>query len=68
MYNEEFLQKILHEDGVEKAIIFCEIESKKCQGILDNSRIDNPIDAMELSYERDWWAERANRLKNDQPC
>jgi hypothetical protein len=26
------------------------------------------ISVSEIKYERDWWAERAERLKNNEPC
>ena len=68
MYNEEFLQKVLHEHGVKQAIIFCELESKKYSMMYDNVDFGDNISISELEYERDWWAERAERLKNDQPC
>lgn len=63
MYNEEFLQEVLNENGRTTAIIFCEIESRKYEKMIKESIIVNPIDAMELTYERDWWANRAESLK-----
>lgn len=68
MYNEEFLQNILHEKGVEQAIIFCELESKKYDMLFDEMDMGDSISISEIKYERDWWAERAERLKNNEPC
>ena len=64
MYNEDFLQDVLRENGKENAIIFCQIESKKYDKMIKEIVSKNPIDAMELTYERDWWSDRAKSLKN----
>jgi hypothetical protein len=64
MYNEDFVKEVLRENGKEDAIIFCQIESKKYEKMIKETVAKNPIDAMELAYERDWWANRAKSLKN----
>jgi hypothetical protein len=64
MYNEDFLKEVLRENGKADAIIFCQIESKKYDKMIKETVAKNPIDAMELTYERDWWANRAKSLKN----
>lgn len=68
MYNDEFLQHIIHKYGVGYAAIYCEIESEKYNKTMTAKVFTDPIDHMELQYERDWWAERAERLKNNEPC
>jgi hypothetical protein len=68
MYNDEFLQHIIHTYGVKYATVFCEIESQKYDKTIEAKVFTDPIDKLELEYERNWWKERAERLKNDQPC
>lgn len=68
MYNEDILQSILYKHGIDKAILFCEMESDKYVKTLEAQIFTDPIDAAEMQYERDWWAERAERLKNNEPC
>ena len=68
MYNEEFLQKVLHEHGVDQAIIFCQLESEKYNAQYEEMDMGDALSISEIKYERDWWAERAERLKNNEPC
>lgn len=68
MYNEEFLQDVIYKHGIEHAILFCQLESDKYNKTIEAKVFTDPIDHMELQYERDWWAERAERLKNNEPC
>jgi len=68
MYNEDFLQKVIYERGMDEAIIFCQIESEKFDKEWREYIGKDPIALQELQYERDWWAERAQRLKNDESC
>jgi len=68
MYNEEFLQKVLYEYGLHQAIIFCQLESEKYDAQYKEMDMGDAISVSEIKYERDWWAERAERLKNNEPC
>lgn len=63
MYNEIFLQGVITKYGVEKAIIFCEIESEKLEALYNEMDMGDMIDPSEINYERDWWKERAESLK-----
>lgn len=68
MYNEEFLQGVIWEHGVEQAIIYCQVTSSRYGKLFTETVSSDPIAHQELQYERDWWAERAERLKNNEPC
>ena len=68
MYNEEFLQDVIWKHGIDQAIIFCQLESDKYNIQFNEMKAGDPIAHQELQYERDWWAERAEKLKNDEPC
>lgn len=68
MYNDSILQDFLHKYGVNKAITFCEMESEKYSKTMEAKVFTDPIDCWEMQYERDWWSERAERLKNNEPC
>jgi L-rhamnose mutarotase len=68
MYNEEFLQKVIKECGVEQASIFCQLESEKCNAQYEEMDMGDAISISEIKYERDWWAERAKSLKNNKTC
>lgn len=69
MYNEDFLQDVLWNHGTEQAIVYCQIESKKYERMAkETAHINDPLYRQELEYERDWWAQRADKLINDEPC
>jgi hypothetical protein len=68
MYNEQFLQDVIWKHGIDQAIIFCQLESDKYNKQFNEMKAGDPIAHQELQYERDWWAERAEKLKNDEPC
>jgi len=68
MYNEEFLQDVIWNHGINQAIIFCQLESDKYNKQFNEMTAGDPIAHQELQYERDWWAERAEKLKNNEPC
>jgi len=68
MFNEDFVKDVINNHGVNQAIIYCEINSDKYNKLFNEMIAGDPIDHQELQYERDWWAERAERLKNNEPC
>ncbi len=68
MYNDQFLQYVIHKYGMNYAISFCEIESEKYEKTIEAKIFADPIDKLEMVYEKDWWKERAERLKNNEPC
>jgi len=65
MYNEIFLQKVISEYGVDQAIIFCQIESEKCDALFNEMDMGDLLEPSDVKYERDWWKERAEKLKNN---
>jgi len=68
MFNEDFLQDVIYNHGVTQAIIYCEINSDKYNKLFNEMVVGDPIEHQELQYERDWWAERAEKLKNGEKC
>jgi len=69
MYNEDFLQDVLWTHGVKQAIIYCQIESDRYDKLFkETENISDILYRQELKYERDWWAQRAEKLKNDEGC
>jgi hypothetical protein len=69
MYNEDFLQDVLWTHGVKQAIIYCELESDRYDRMFkEMTYINDPLHRQELQYERDWWGQRAEKLKNDEGC
>jgi hypothetical protein len=68
MYNDEFLQHIIHKYGVNTATMFCKIESEKYEKTINIKRFSDPIERSEMEYERTWWSQRAEKLKNNEPC
>jgi len=68
MYNDQFLQYVIHKYGMDYAISFCEIEGEKYEKTIEAKIFTDPIDKLEMVYEKNWWKERAERLKNNEPC
>lgn len=68
MFNEDFLQDVIYNHGVTQAIIYCEINSDKYNKLFNETVVGDPIAHQELQYERDWWGERAEKLKNGEKC
>ena len=71
MYNKEILDTFIREFGVEKTIIYCKMESRKSQLMLDDSKRRGEIGYSEWEFERDWWKENETELltiksKNDE--
>lgn len=62
MYNKEILDALIREFGVENAIIYCKMESRKSQLMLEDSRKRGEIGSSEWEYERDWWKENETEL------
>lgn len=71
MYNKDVLNTLIREFGFEKAIIYCKMESRKSQLMLEDSRKRGEIGSSEWEHERDWWKENETQLltinsKNDE--
>jgi hypothetical protein len=71
MYNKEILEALIREFGVENAIIYCRLESRKSQLMFQDSIRNGEIGSSEWEHERDWWKENETELltiksKNDE--
>lgn len=67
MYNKEILDRLVEYYGEDKAIIFCEMEANRIDQVAKNAKKEAKIETIEYSellYDRDWWAEHADKLKN----
>ena len=62
MYNKEILNTLIEEFGVENAIIYCRMESRKNDLMYLNSRALGEIGSSEWEHERDWWKENETEL------
>lgn len=62
MYNKEILDTLIREFGIQSAIIYCKMESRKSQLMLDDSKRRGQIGSSEWEHERDWWKENENQL------
>lgn len=62
MYNKEILDTLIKEFGVENAMIYCKMESRKSQLMLDDSKKRGEIGSSEWEHERDWWKENETEL------
>jgi hypothetical protein len=62
MYNKEILKELIRRYGVEKTIIFCEMESVRNSLLqLTTKEEDGPT---EFEFERNWWKENGEELKH----
>jgi hypothetical protein len=62
MYNKDVLNALIVEFGIENAIIYCKMESRKSQLMLDDSIRRGEIGSSEWEFERDWWKENETEL------
>ena len=63
MFNKEISDKLVELYGEENVILFSEMESTKNSLIFDELEANAYTDIDEHSFERDWWKENSNRLK-----
>ena len=67
MYNEDFVQRIISERGREAALIYCELEAERNDLSVREYKYMKTIpydQYMDSDYERNWWKNRAEKLKN----
>jgi hypothetical protein len=62
MYNKEILDTLIREFGVENTIMYCKMESRKSQLMLDDSKRRGEIGSSEWEYEMNWWKENETEL------
>ena len=66
MSNQEILEKFVPKIGTEKAIDFCENLSMFFD--LKYKSTNDLILKGEYDYERDWWKEKSESLKQQRAC
>lgn len=64
MYNKDISDKLIELYGEENVILFSEMESTKNALIFNELEANCYTDIDEHSFERDWWKENGNRLRN----
>jgi predicted transcriptional regulator len=62
MYNNDLVEALIKEFGLQETIVYCKLESKKNDIMYSHSRAMGEIGSSEWEYERDWWAEKGNEL------
>ena len=64
MYNKDILDELVKQFGVEKTIILCKMEAVKNGMLYDGAEQKHLPEPNEWEFERDWWAENAQKLEN----
>jgi hypothetical protein len=62
MYNKDVLNSLIDEFGLENAILYCKMESRKSQLMLEDSMRRGEIGSSEWEFEKDWWNENEKQL------
>jgi len=65
MFNKDVLDALIREFGIEKAMLYCKMESRKSELMLQDSRDRGQIGSSEWEYERDFWKENEKELSNN---
>ena len=63
MFNKDISDKLIEIYGEENVILFSEMEATKNSLIFDELEANCYTDIDEHSFERDWWKQNAERLK-----
>ena len=63
MFNKDISEKLVELYGEEKVILFSEMEAAKNSLIFDELANNCYTDIDEHSFERDWWKQNAEKLK-----
>jgi len=64
MYNQEIFNKLVEKYGPHKAIEVCDVVSELYNIKYENCKTQECLE--EYAYEREWWAETAISLKQQQ--
>lgn len=62
MYNKDVLNSLIDEFGLENAILYCKMESRKSQLMFEDSMRRGEIGSSEWEFEKDWWNENEKQL------
>jgi hypothetical protein len=63
MFNKDISDKLIELYGEEKVILFSQMEATRNSLIFDELEVNSYNDIEEHSFERDWWYNNAERLK-----
>lgn len=63
MFNKDISDKLIELYGEEKVILFSQMEATRNSLIFDELEVNSYNDIEEHSFERDWWYDNAERLK-----
>jgi len=63
MYNKDVLDTLIREFGVENAILYCKMESRKNDLLYEDALNRGMIGSCEIEYERDWWKDEGDLLQ-----
>jgi hypothetical protein len=63
MFNKDISNKLIELYGEEKVILFSQMEATRNSLIFDELAANSYTDIDEHSFERDWWYNNAERLK-----
>jgi hypothetical protein len=63
MFNKDISDKLIELYGEEQVALFSEMESIKNELILNDLTSNSFFELNEFSFERDWWKDNAERLK-----
>jgi hypothetical protein len=64
MFNKDISDKLIEQYGEENVILFSQMEATKNSLIFDELEANSYTDIDEHSFERDWWKQNAERLKD----
>jgi hypothetical protein len=65
MFNKDVLDALIREFGVKNAILYCKMESRKSELMLQDSRDRGEIGSSEWEYERDFWKDNETELSKN---
>lgn len=63
MYNKDVVNALIREFGIENAILYCKMESRKNDLLYQDALDRGVIGSSEIKYERDWWNDEENLLQ-----
>ena len=65
MVNEQLVEAVLNKYGLEKTVIFCEIQTYVNRILMADFNLNHPEEVNEFSFEKDWYAEKAYNLNQE---
>lgn len=65
MFNKDVLDALIREFGVQNTILYCKMEARKSELMLQDSIDRGQIGSSEWEYERDFWKDSEKELFNN---